>query len=143
MTATDTARELALVAAQAAADKGAGDILILDVSDRLALTDCFLLATGASDRQVNAIVDAVTEKLAARGVKALRREGERDGRWVLLDFGDVVAHVQHAEERVFYALDKLWGDCPVIPFVDSALPGEVAAGGAVAGGNGAAPDDEG
>lgn len=141
MTATIAARDLALVAAQAAADKGASDILILDVSDRLPLTDCFLLATGASDRQVNAIVDAVSEKLAARGIKALRREGERDGRWVLLDFGDVVAHIQHAEERVFYALDKLWGDCPVIPFVDSALPAEDA-GAAGASGDGAAPGDE-
>lgn len=124
MTATDTAVNLALIAAQAAADKGATDVLILDVSDRLALTDCFLLATGANDRQVNAIVESVCEKLAAVGVKALRREGERDGRWVLLDFGDVVAHVQHAEERVFYALDKLWGDCPSIPFVDAALPAD-------------------
>lgn len=138
MTATDTARDLALVAAQAAADKGADDILILDVSERLALTDCFLLATGASDRQVNAIVDSLSEKLADHGVKTLRREGERDGRWVLLDFGDIVAHVQHAEERVFYALDKLWGDCPVIPFVDSALPAddEAAAGEGAAQGDG-------
>lgn len=140
MTATIAARDLALVAAQAAADKGASDILILDVSERLALTDCFLIATGASDRQVNAIVDAIGDKLAAGGVKALRREGERDGRWVLLDFGDVVAHIQHAEERVFYALDRLWGDCPVIPFVDSALPTTEGAGGAVAARDAARPD---
>ncbi len=121
MTATDTARDRSLVAAQAAADKGATDIIVIDVSDRLPLTDCFVIVTGSNERQVGAIVDAVSENLAKRGVKAVRREGERDGRWVLLDFGDLVVHVQHAEERVFYALDKLWGDCPTIPFVDSAL----------------------
>jgi ribosome-associated protein len=122
VTATDTARDLSLAPAQAAADKGATDIIVIDVSDRLPLTDCFIVATGSNERQVGAIVDAVSEKLAKIGVKAVRREGERDGRWVLLDFGDVVVHVQHAEERVFYALDRLWSDCPTIPFVDSALP---------------------
>jgi ribosome-associated protein len=127
VTATDTARDLSLAAAQAAADKGATDIIVIDVSDRLPLTDCFIVATGSNERQVGAIVDAVSEKLAKIGVKAVRREGERDGRWVLLDFGDVVVHVQHAEERVFYALDRLWSDCPTIPFVDSALPTEDAA----------------
>lgn len=121
MTATDTARDRSLVAAQAAADKGATDIIVIDVSDRLPLTDCFVIVSGSNERQVGAIVDAVSENLAKHGVKAVRREGERDGRWVLLDFGDLVVHVQHAEERVFYALDKLWGDCPTIPFVDSAL----------------------
>lgn len=132
MTATQTAHDLALVAAQAAANKGGSDIIVIDVSERLALTDCFVLVTGSNERQVGAIVDSVTEVLSARGVKPLRREGERDGRWVLLDFGDVVVHVQHAEERVFYALDRLWGDCPTIPFVDAALPagGEGLAAGA-------------
>ncbi len=119
MTATDEARGLALLAAQAAADKRATDIVIIDVSERLALTDCFVLATGANERQIGAIVDEVTERLAHRGIRPLRREGERDGRWVLLDFTDIVVHVQHAEERVFYALDRLWGDCPTIPFVDA------------------------
>lgn len=127
MTATDTARELSLVAAQAAADKNATDIIVIDVSDRLPLTDCFVIVTGSNERQVGAIVDAISEKLAKAGVKAVRREGERDGRWVLLDFGEVVVHVQHAEERVFYALDRLWSDCPTIPFVDSALPADGAA----------------
>lgn len=124
MTATETARDLSLVAAQAAADKGATDIVVLDVSDRLPLTDCFVIVTGSNERQVGAIVDSISEKLAQRKVKAVRREGERDGRWVLLDYGDIVVHVQHAEERVFYALDRLWGDCPTIPFVDSALPAD-------------------
>jgi ribosome-associated protein len=124
VTATEPARDLSLVAAQAAADKGATDIVVLDVSDRLPLTDCFVIVTGSNERQVGAIVDSVSEELAKRGVKAVRREGERDGRWVLLDYGDIVVHVQHAEERVFYALDRLWSDCPTIPFVDSALPAD-------------------
>jgi ribosome-associated protein len=116
VTATDTARELALVAANAAADKLATDIVLIDVSERLVITDVFVIATGSNERQVEAIVDAVEEKLRAAGVKPLRREGRRDGRWVLLDYADIVVHVQHAEERVFYGLEKLWRDCPVIEF---------------------------
>jgi ribosome-associated protein len=116
VTATDTARELALVAANAAADKLATDIVLIDVSDRLAITDVFVIATGSNERQVEAIVDEVEEKLRLAGVKPLRREGRRDGRWVLLDYADVVVHVQHAEERVFYSLERLWKDCPFIPF---------------------------
>jgi ribosome-associated protein len=119
VTATDEARTSALVAGQAAADKLATDILLIDVSDRLAITDVFVLATGNNERQVEAIVDEVEEKLRQHGVKPIRREGRRDGRWVLLDYGDVVVHVQHAEERVFYALERLWKDCPVIPFHDA------------------------
>jgi ribosome-associated protein len=122
VSATEQARDLALRAAQAAADKLASDIVIIDVSDRLAITDCFVLATGANERQVGSIVDEVEERMRTTGVRALRREGERDGRWVLLDFNDVVVHVQHAEERVFYALDRLWKDCPTIPFVDAGAP---------------------
>jgi ribosome-associated protein len=116
VTATDTARELALVAANAAADKLATDIVLIDVSDRLAITDVFVIATGSNERQVEAIVDEVEEKLRLAGVKPLRREGRRDGRWVLLDYADLVVHVQHAEERVFYSLERLWKDCPFIPF---------------------------
>ena len=123
MTATSEAIALAGVAAQAAADKLAKDILLVDVSDRLAITDIFVIVTGANERQVSSIVDAVEEKMRAVGAKPARREGERDGRWVLLDFVDVVVHVQHAEERVFYALDRLWKDCPTLPFVDASLPG--------------------
>ena len=122
MTATSEAIALAQVAAQAAADKLAKDILLVDVSDRLAITDVFVIVTGANERQVSSIVDAVEDKMRAVGAKPARREGERDGRWVLLDFVDVVVHVQHAEERVFYALDRLWKDCPILPFVDAAVP---------------------
>src|SRR6476469_7274392 len=119
MTATDTALTLARVAAQAAADKLATDILLLDVSDRLAITDVFVIVTGANERHVGAIVDSVEEKMRAAGTRPPRREGERDGRWVLLDFLDVIVHVQHSEERVFYELDRLWKDCPTIPWTDS------------------------
>ena len=121
VTATDRAREIALAAAQAAADKLATDVSIVDVSDRLAITDVFVIATGSNERQVEAIVDEVELKLREAGVKPLRREGRRDGRWVLLDYSDIVVHVQHAEERVFYALERLWKDCPFIPFTDRAI----------------------
>jgi ribosome-associated protein len=116
VTASDTARELALLAAGAAADKLATDITLIDVSDRLAITDVFVIVTGNNERQVNAIVDSVEERLRAEGVKPLRREGRRDGRWVLLDFAEIVVHVMNSEERVFYALERLWKDCPVIEF---------------------------
>ena len=119
MTATDEARELALIAANAAADKLATDIVLIDVSERLAITDVFVIATGNNERQVEAIVDEVEEKLRLAGTKPLRREGRRDGRWVLLDYAEIVVHVQHSEERVFYALERLWKDCPFIPFTPS------------------------
>ena len=119
MPASDRATELGLAAAQAAADMLASDILLLDVSEQLVITDVFLLASAPNDRQVRAIVDDIEEKLRDLGTKPLRREGEKEGRWVLLDFGEVVVHVQHQEERVFYALERLWKDCPVIPFVDA------------------------
>jgi ribosome-associated protein len=120
MTATEQAIDLARVTAQAAADKLATDLVLIDVSDRLAITDVFVVATGTNERQVEAIVDSVEEKARRAGHKPIRREGQRDGRWVLLDYGDVVVHVQHSEERVFYALERLWKDCPFIPFVDAA-----------------------
>jgi ribosome-associated protein len=118
MTASAEARETALLAAQAAADKLATDVSIVDVSDRLAITDAFVLASAPNERQVQAIVDSVEERLRDHGVKPVRREGVAESRWVLLDFVDVVVHVQHAEERAYYSLERLWKDCPVIPFVD-------------------------
>ena len=122
MTASDHALELATVAARAASGKLAGDVVAIDVSDHLVITDVFLLASANNERQVSAIVDAVEETLLKAGVKPVRREGERDGRWVLIDYGDVVVHVQHEEERQFYALERLWRDCPTIP-----LPADVTA----------------
>ncbi len=120
MTASDRAIELATSAAQAAADKLATDIVILDVSERLVITDAFVIASAPSERQVQSVVDEVEERLRGLRAKPARREGEREGRWVLLDYMDVVVHVQHLEERTFYSLERLWKDCPAIPFVDAA-----------------------
>ena len=123
MTATPRAVELIEIAAMAAADKLATDIIAYDVSDQLVITDAFLLCSAANDRQVRSIVDEIELKLGQAGAKPVRREGERDGRWVLLDYVNIVIHVQHADERVFYALERLWKDCPVIR-----LPEPVTAG---------------
>lgn len=128
MTASDRALELALAAARAAADKLATDVVALDVSDHLVITDVFLLASAPNDRQVRAIVDAVEEALRKEGAKPLRREGEREGRWVLLDFGEVVVHVQHDEEREYYALERLWRDCPALDLSSVTGPASVHAG---------------
>jgi ribosome-associated protein len=123
VTASERSREMAQAAAQAAADKKAQDIVIIDVAEQLVITDAFLIASAPNERQVQAIVDAIEERLLQLPEKAkpVRREGERAGRWVLLDYVDVVIHVQHSEERDFYALDRLWKDCPTIPFVDRDL----------------------
>ena len=128
MTATDRAVELVTIAARAAADKLATDIIAYDVSEQLVITDVFLLCSAANDRQVKAIVDEIEDKLRKADAKPARREGEREGRWVLLDYLDVVIHVQHAEERVFYALERLWKDCPMIPLPEPVIAGQ--AGGA-------------
>ncbi|MEU4670877.1 ribosome silencing factor [Amycolatopsis sp. NPDC023774] len=114
MAATSEARELAVAAAHAAADKLASDVVVLDVSDQLVITDAFVIASAPNERQVGAIVDNVEEKLRIGGHKPVRREGAREGRWVLLDYVDVVVHVQHQEERSFYGLERLWKDCPRI-----------------------------
>ncbi|GAA2994925.1 ribosome silencing factor [Actinokineospora diospyrosa] len=127
MAATHEARELALVAAGAAADKKAADVIVLDVSDQLVITDCFVIASAANERQVGAIVDGVEEKMREAGSKPVRREGAREGRWVLLDFVDVVVHIQHADERSFYGLERLWKDCPRIEFDLAQHTGEVGA----------------
>lgn len=115
MTATPRAIELLQIAARAADDKQADDLVALDVSGPLPLTDVFLLATGRSERNVVAIAGEIEDKMLEAGVKTLRREGRAEGRWVLLDFGDVVAHVFHDEDRQYYALERLWSDCPSIP----------------------------
>ena len=115
MTATPRAIELTEIAALAAADKLAHDIVAYDVSEQLAITDVFLLCSGANDRQVRAIIDEVELRLRQAGASLVRREGEREGRWVLLDYLDIVVHVQNKEERVYYALERIWKDCPQIP----------------------------
>jgi ribosome-associated protein len=124
VTATERAIELVNTAANAASDKLADNIVAFDVSEQLVITDAFLICSASNDRQVRAIVDEIEEKLRDIDAKPLRREGEREGRWVLLDYGDVVVHVQHAEERVFYALERIWRDCPVIPLPDSVSSGQ-------------------
>ncbi|OZD30908.1 ribosome silencing factor [Rhodococcus sp. 06-1477-1B] len=115
MTATDNGREMAQIAALAADAKGGDDIVALDVSEPLPLVDIFLLVTGRNERNVAAIADEIEEKLLEAGHKRLRREGRQESRWVLLDFGDLVVHVFHEEERVYYGLERLWKDCPVVP----------------------------
>lgn len=123
MPADDRSRHLAVVAARAAADLKAREVIALDVSERLVLTDVFVVTSGSTERQVRAIVDAVDEAMHGEGVKALRREGMSEGRWVLLDYGDIVVHVQHDEDRVFYALERLWKDCPVVDLPEDARGG--------------------
>ena len=112
MTATDRALELARAAARASADKLATTITGIDVSEQLALTDVFVIVSAESERQVGSIVDEVEDVLRDLGAKPVRREGQREGRWVLIDFGDVVVHVQHDDERAYYELERLWKDCP-------------------------------
>ena len=114
MPATDRSLELARAAAHAAAEKLATTIVGIDVSEQLAITDVFVIASAETERQVGAIVDEVEDSLRELGSKPVRREGQRDGRWVLIDFGDIVVHVQHDEEREFYELERLWKDCPEI-----------------------------
>ncbi|MEO3800171.1 MULTISPECIES: ribosome silencing factor [Nonomuraea] len=122
MTASDRSVQLVRIAAEAAADKLADDILAYDVSEQLVITDAFLLCSATNDRQVRAIVDEIEERLRTEAdVKPVRREGEREGRWVLLDYIDIVVHVQHEEDRTFYALERLWKDCPAIALPESVM----------------------
>lgn len=124
MAASERAVELAVVAARAASDRKAEEIIALDVSDRLVLTDVFIIASASNERQVGAIVDAVEEAMLKAGAKPVRREGVRQARWVLLDFVEIVVHVQHAEDRAYYALERLWSDCPVIELPADARGGD-------------------
>ena len=122
MTASPRALELAIAAAEAAAEKLAEDIVALDVSETLVITDVFLLCSASNDRQVRAIVDAIEERLDAMDIDPVRREGEREGRWVLLDYLDLVVHVQHSEERSYYGLERLWKDGARIELPASVQP---------------------
>ena len=118
--------DTAMTAAQAASDKLATDIVAIDVSEQLVITDVFVICSGANERQVKSIVDAIEEALHAKGVKPIRREGVKGAHWVLLDFGDVVVHVQQAEDRIHYAIERLWKDCPVVELPESVTSGQVA-----------------
>jgi len=126
VTATEKSIEIARAAAKAASAKIAHDIVALDVSDRLAITDVFLIASAPNERQVNAIVDGIEEELHKQDLRPVRREGRSEGRWVLLDYAEVVIHVQHEEDRVFYALERLWKDCPVIDLKLEQTPAQTA-----------------
>lgn len=130
MTATDRATQLTIAAAEAASNKLADHIVAFDVSEQLVITDVFMVCSASNDRQVRAIVDAVEEKLHELGAKPTRREGHREGRWVLLDYVDIVVHVQHEDERSYYALDRIWADCPVVDLPESVAAGQPDAGGA-------------
>ena len=120
MPASATAVEMTMVAARAAAGKKAENIVALDVSERLALADVFLVVSGRNDRQVRAIVDAVEDALLAAGARRRLREGLTEAHWVLLDYDELVVHVQQAEDRDFYGLERLWKDCPAV-----ALPADL------------------
>ena len=115
MTASTRSRDLLQVAVAAADSKGGEDLVALDVSGPLPLTDIFLLVTGRNERNVMAIAGEVEDKLNEAGIATLRREGRSEARWVLLDFGDLVVHVFHQEDRMYYSLERLWKDCPVVP----------------------------
>ncbi|MDR0959407.1 MAG: ribosome silencing factor [Propionibacteriaceae bacterium] len=112
MTASEEAKTIARGVVAAAEEKLGQDIRVLDVSQRLSIADVFVIVTAGNERQAGAIVDAVEEKLLGEGFKPLRREGAQEGRWVLLDYGSVVVHVQQAEARGQFALDRLWFDSP-------------------------------
>jgi ribosome-associated protein len=114
VTATSRAIAQANIAAQAAADKLAENIVALDVTEPLPLTDIFFLASGRNERQVVSVSDEIEDKMLLAGYKLLRREGKSQGRWVLLDFGDLICHIMHEEDRMFYPIERLWKDCPVI-----------------------------
>lgn len=107
-------RTMVETAARAADSKGATDLLALEVGGHFALADAFLLVTGSVERNVQAISDEIEDELNAIGVRTIRREGRVSGRWILLDFGDIIVHVFHHEERDFYQLERLWQDCPEI-----------------------------
>ena len=118
------ARDRAVEAAQAASSKKAMDIVILDVGKLIGITDYFVICSGNTERQVKTIVEEIERRLREEGVKPYRREGEREQRWVLVDYLDVVVHVFHREDREFYDLERLWSDAPMIPFEEEPLAGE-------------------
>lgn len=111
--------EMALAAARAASSKLAEDIVILEVSPLLAITDYFVICSGHNERQVQSIVEEVERQLLPLGVKPYRQEGEHQHRWVLVDYLDFVLHVFHAEEREYYELERLWRDAGRIDFDDA------------------------
>jgi ribosome-associated protein len=105
-------RDVAIAAARAASAKLAEDIVVLDVHGIIVITDHFVICTATSQRQIRTVIDAVEADLRVMGVKPVRREGEPEAGWWLLDYVDVVVHVFGQEERVYYDLERLWSDAP-------------------------------
>ena len=114
MTATAKSIELAEIAARAADERKGEGIAVYDVSDVMAIADIFVVVSAGSDRQVRAVVEEIEDALTEAGIDPQRREGHRENRWVLLDYGQFVVHVQRVAEREFYGLDRLYADCPLI-----------------------------
>jgi ribosome-associated protein len=118
----DSSKEWALIAAESAAEKKAENVVALEVAELLVVTDYFVIATGRTDIQVRSIADEIEHGLWERAHrKPIGREGAQEGKWVLLDYGDLVIHVFQPQEREFYRLEKLWGEAPRLE-----LPPEVA-----------------
>ncbi|MBZ8178340.1 ribosome silencing factor [Corynebacterium poyangense] len=114
MTASQESIRLAGIAARAADEKHAGNIAAIDVSDVMSISDVFLICSADNERQVRAIVEEIEDALTEAGKEPLRREGNRENRWVLLDYSGLVIHVQREAEREFYGLDRLYRDCPLV-----------------------------
>jgi ribosome-associated protein len=112
-------RDLVVAAARAAASKQARDVVILDVRELIVITDYFLIASGTSDRQVRTIAEEIESSVKAKGLRPVRREGEREGHWALLDFVDFVAHVFLDQDREFYDLERLWSDAPTVEWEEA------------------------
>ena len=106
--------EKAALISQIVADRKAIDVVVLDMANASSITDYFLICSGGSERQVQAIADAIDEQLKKAGMTALGVEGYRDGRWILMDFGDVIVHIFSQELRDFYDLERLWANAPKI-----------------------------
>lgn len=118
MSETQNVRETLRLAVAAAMEKDARGPVALEVTEQFGLADVFLILSGAVERNVQAISDAIEEALNVSGVRTVRREGRESGRWILLDFGDLIVHIFHQEERDFYQLESLWSDCPAIDISD-------------------------
>jgi ribosome-associated protein len=116
--ALPTSREVAIAAARAAAEKQATDIVVLDVHDIIVITDFFVICSAGTNRQVRSVIDAVEFSLKDLGVKPLRREGEQESGWWLLDYVDIVVHVFGDEEREYYDLERLWKDAERVAWED-------------------------
>jgi ribosome-associated protein len=127
-TAANESRERAVAAARAAASKLGADIVILDVRKLIVITDYFVIATGGTERQVRTIVEAVEKALKDAGERPVRREGQSEGRWVLLDYVDVVVHVFAQEERGYYDLERLWRDAPTLEWEEEGRSDAVSSG---------------